>query len=180
MRSSLGTRELRPFATNVTATVKWYNPAKGFGFVTPSDGSPDAFLHVSVIDAAGIDGLSEGVTITCDLAQGQKGPQVSVIHNVDTSTALTTANSRRSGPGGGGFSRRPSLGPADTVEGTVKFFNMEKGFGFITPDQGGKDVFIHKRALARAGLYDLQPEQRVRLTVSQGMKGPEAESIELI
>ncbi len=179
MRSSLGPRDSRPFATSVTATVKWYNPTKGFGFVTPSDGSPDAFLHVSVVGAAGHDSLPEGATIICDLAQGQKGPQVSAIHSVDTSTA---APSGRRPPMGGGF-RRPG-GPSpmggETIEGRVKFFNIEKGFGFVTPDQGGKDVFIHKRALARAGLYDLQPEQRVRLVVSEGMKGPEAQSIELL
>ncbi len=191
MRSSSGPRDSRPFASSVTATVKWYNPTKGFGFVTPSDGSPDAFLHVSVVGAAGMESLPEGATIVCDLTQGQKGPQVATIHSVDSSTAVPAGRRPMGGGGmgggmggggmGGGF-RRPS-GPAmggETVEGRVKFFNSEKGFGFVTPDNGGKDVFVHKRALARAGLYDLQPEQRVRLTVSQGMKGPEAQSIELL
>ncbi|MEA1676845.1 cold-shock protein [Nitrospirillum sp. BR 11163] len=67
----------------VNATVKWYNPTKGFGFVTLSDGSPDAFLHASVVQAFGHDSLADGTTINCDLSQGQKGPQVAAIHSVD-------------------------------------------------------------------------------------------------
>src|SRR3546814_8781933 len=73
-----------PSRTNVTAVVKWYNPAKGFGFVQPSDGSPDAFLHASVVEQSGHRAILEGSTIVCDLSEGQKGPQVTEIHNVDT------------------------------------------------------------------------------------------------
>jgi cold shock CspA family protein len=53
-------RTPRPFATNIRATVKWYNPTKGFGFVSPDDGSPDVFLHVSVVEQAGLQSLDEG------------------------------------------------------------------------------------------------------------------------
>ncbi|MCH8036014.1 MAG: cold shock domain-containing protein, partial [Proteobacteria bacterium] len=59
----------------ITAVVKWFNPAKGFGFVEPSDGSPDAFMHVSVVERAGLGTLPQGATIICDLCAGQKGPQ---------------------------------------------------------------------------------------------------------
>ncbi len=82
--------------SNVTATVKWFNPTKGFGFVSPEDGSPDAFLHVSAVQAAGYDALDEGTTISCDLARGPKGPQVASIHSVDASTAQSSP----SGPSG--------------------------------------------------------------------------------
>src|SRR3954451_24946313 len=68
-------RTPRPFATRVRATVKWYNPSKGFGFVTPDDGSRDVFLHVSAVEQAGWQSLDEGSIIVCDLADGRKGPR---------------------------------------------------------------------------------------------------------
>ena len=63
------------------------------------------------------------------------------------------------------------------AQGTVKWFNPDKGFGFITPQNGGKDVFIHATVLERAGLGPLQEGQSVRMGVVQGAKGPEAGTI---
>ena len=64
--------------------------------------------------------------------------------------------------------------------GTVKFFNASKGYGFITPDDGGKDVFVHVTALRRAGIDDLQPGQNVRMQVAQARRGREAAAIQLL
>src|SRR3954466_9384894 len=80
-------RTPRPFATRVRATVKWYNSTKGFGFVTPDDGSPDVFLHVSVVEQAGFQSLDEGAIIVCDLADGTKGAQVTTIHSMEAGSA---------------------------------------------------------------------------------------------
>jgi cold shock protein len=63
--------------------------------------------------------------------------------------------------------------------GTVKFFNTSKGFGFIAPDGGGKDVFVHASALQRAGLASLDEGQRVVVDIAEGRKGPEAAAIRL-
>lgn len=183
-----------PSRTNVTAIVKWYNPAKGFGFVQPSDGSPDAFLHATVVEQSGHRDILEGATIVCDLSDGHKGPQVTEIHNVDSSTASPSQGfgghggfaSGGYGSSGGGFGGgydagpRGARGPAGApVEGTVKFYNAAKGFGFITPDGGGKDVFVSSRTLERAGLMGLETSQRVRVTTRMGQKGPMADSVEL-
>ena len=65
-------------------------------------------------------------------------------------------------------------------KGTVKFFNAAKGFGFITPDGGGKDVFVHATTLERGGLSGLTEGQRVRMQIGQGQKGLEARSIKLL
>ena len=182
-------RTPRPFATHVRATVKWYNPSKGFGFVSPGDGSADAFLHVSVVEQAGLQSLNDGVIIVCDLADGPKGPQVLTIHSMEAGSAPAQRGSR---PTSGsryprqsvsdyddyGYESKPSSGV--TVEGTVKWFNPDKGFGFIVPDQGGKDIFVHIRAVERAGLSTLQENQRVRFTEKAGQKGPEADGIAVI
>ena len=60
----------------VVATVKWFKPAKGFGFLTPVDGSPDVFCHISAVSRAGFDALPEGATVTCEVVEGQRGPMV--------------------------------------------------------------------------------------------------------
>ena len=69
--------------------------------------------------------------------------------------------------------------PAVEMIGTVKWYNPDKGFGFITPESGGKDVFIHATVLERAGLGPLAEGQSVRMGVVQGAKGPEAGTISL-
>jgi cold shock protein len=61
--------------------------------------------------------------------------------------------------------------------GTVKWFNAEKGFGFITPDDGGADVFAHFSAIAATGYRTLDENQRVEFEIAQGQKGPQAENI---
>jgi len=180
--------------TGARATVKWFNPTKGFGFVTPDDGSPDAFLHISAVQAAGHDALPEGATIVCDLSHGPKGPQVATITSVDTSTAAAGGRPQRAAPrGDSGFGSRGAsgggrgwgahdddAGDGATVDGTVKWFNADKGFGFVAPQGGGKDVFVHRSALERSGLHGLADGEPVRLTVRQGQKGPEAVRVEVL
>jgi CspA family cold shock protein len=65
----------------------------------------------------------------------------------------------------------------DMAVGTVKWFNAEKGFGFITPDDGGADVFAHFSAIATSGYRTLDENQRVEFEIAQGQKGPQAENI---
>jgi len=68
---------------------------------------------------------------------------------------------------------------ADLVNGTVKWFNSEKGFGFIQPDDGGKDLFVHYRQINNSGYgrVSLEENQKVTFEVAQGEKGPQAENV---
>jgi CspA family cold shock protein len=167
-----------PSGPPVGATVKWYNPDKGFGFVALADGSGDAFLHVSVVERSGHGSVPPGATLEVRAGPGPKGAQVTEILSVDIGTA-GQEQPRRPRP------ERPAYQPSadrPTVEevGTVKWYNINKGFGFITPDQGGKDIFVHVTALERSGIMGLAENQRVAIDVADGQKGPEAVGLRLI
>ncbi|NBS20154.1 MAG: cold-shock protein [Flavobacteriia bacterium] len=175
----MNTRSLRPsnpLQAGVTATVKWFNTSKGFGFVAPQDGSSDAFLHISVLQRAGLSALDQGAEIVCDLEQGPKGPQVCQVISVDTTNAVPPGSQ----PPMDHDMPYESEGVEETIEGVVKFFSPEKGFGFVAPDSGGKDVFVGIGSLNRSGLQALESGQRVRLNTRMGKKGPMAEGVELL
>ncbi|HYZ42384.1 MAG TPA: cold shock domain-containing protein [Stellaceae bacterium] len=165
-------REDLPPGRRVEAKVKWFNASKGFGFVTLSDGSQDAFLPMTVLRRAGYEEAREGASVICEISAGAKGPLVTMILNIDNSTAVAPQS-------GSGADRRGAR-PAQTLEGAVKWFEPEKGYGFISPDGGGKDVFIHITALRRSGVTALGPGQRVRVEVVDGKKGLEADRIILL
>ena len=142
------------------------------------------FLHVNTLQATGYQTVSPGATLRVRIGQGQKGRQVDQVVSVDESTA-TPGPARRPFPQraqrsfDGPPRRQVDLSTAVEMTGTVKWYNPDKGFGFITPQSGGKDVFIHATVLERAGLGPLQEGQTVRMGVVQGAKGPEAGSISL-
>jgi CspA family cold shock protein len=187
------------FGPEHDATVKWFNPEKGFGFVALSDGSGDAFLHANTLNQSGHSAVSPGATLRVRIGQGQKGRQVSEVLSVDESTATPSAPRSAPRPGGFGGDRPPSgpggaggfggdrggprrgapTGPAVEMQGTVKWYNATKGFGFVAPSEGGKDVFVHASALQRAGVMQLAEGQTIWMDVVQGAKGPEAASIRI-
>jgi CspA family cold shock protein len=175
----------------VDATVKWFKGDKGFGFVELADGSGDAFLHIGAIQAAGHESVGPGAKLKVQVGQGQKGPQVLRVLEVDESTVVEQqprfgGGGFGGGGGGGGFGSAPrpprrTVDPSTAVElgGTVKWFNGEKGFGFIAGEDGGKDVFVHISVLERAGLRALNEGERVSMRVVETPKGREAISIDL-
>jgi CspA family cold shock protein len=138
----------------VRVRVKWFNVEKGFGFVTPLDGRAEAFLHASVLSRGGVPQLSEGAELLCEVADGPKGPQVTRVVELLAAAALL-----------------PDTEP--DMPGTVKWYQADKGFGFVTVEDGGRDIFLHKSALKRSNLDTVQPGQRVRMSVLETAKGRE-------
>lgn len=153
----------------IEAIVKWFSLSKGFGFVAPADQSPDAFLHVSVLTRAGLGQIAEGTKLLVEVGAGPKGRQVLTILSVLGQGDVPSSSAHQE-----------SAGPTEDKTGTVKWFKTDKGFGFVAPDDDGKDVFVHKSVVARIGLMGLEAGQRVKMRVHTASKGREAVSIELI
>src|SRR5262249_60203654 len=84
---------------------------------------------------------------------------------------------RTGSPPSSGQARKGTKGGNDMSTGTVKWFNSEKGFGFITQDDGGPDVFVHFSAIAGEGYRNLDENQKVEFDVTQGQKGPQASNV---
>ena len=122
--------------------------------------------------------VQPGETLELRVAPGQKGPQVTEVVSVDTSTATPMPRRSAFPPPGGGIGRAP-LEASVQEAGTVKWFNAQKGFGFITRESGGKDAFVHVSALERSGLSSLAEGQRVVMDIADGRKGPEAVKVRL-
>jgi len=160
----------------VHGKVKWFNPAKRFGFVELSDGSGDAFLHASVLSRFGISTVQPGETLELRVGLGERGSVVTEVIGVDSSTAVANKPPRTSlaSP----YDREVSEVSVHET-GTVKWYNAGKGFGFIVRDGGGKDIFVHASALQRSGITSLSEGQRVVVGLVEGRKGPEAGSIRL-
>jgi CspA family cold shock protein len=158
--------------------VKWFSPEKGFGFLELSDGSGDAFLHGSLLTQNGIAAVQPGETLEVRVGPGHKGPHVTEVLSADSSTASPVAPRRSSVP-----SATYHNPPSDTAveeTGRVKWFNTEKGYGFITRGSGAEDLFVHISAVERSGLTGLSEGDRVIVDIVEGRKGPEAARVRLV
>lgn len=150
---------------DIKATVKFFDEAKGFGFVSPSDGSPDAFVHISVVQNAGYQEFAENMVIVCDLVDGDRGQQVAAIRSPDEVEASASA-----------------ILDNVEVDGIVTQFVLEHKYGFVTPDDGGEPIFIHTNMLERSEveMADFGVDTHVKCVVRAGLKGPIADSLEIL
>ena len=165
-------------------TVKFFNAQKGFGFVVREDGGEDVFVHISAVEAAGLTGLADGQPMEFTLSE--RNGRVSAIDLKIEGEPLPVENGApreprepRESRDGGDMERRPSREriPSTTgerVDGTVKFFNGAKGFGFIQRDDGAPDAFVHISAVERAGFANLNEGQRVSFELEEDRRGKQA------
>ncbi|WP_322746819.1 cold-shock protein [Cellulomonas sp. S1-8] len=137
-------------------TVTWYEPGKGYGFITPDGGAAEIFVHSSAIVGGGV--IAEGQRVAFLVGDGEKGPQAEHLLPLGPQAALAVT--------------------ADGADGTVTFYDADKGFGFATPDSGGEDVFVHAKELS--GVTGVSEGDRVTFDVAESDRGPQARNVRLV
>lgn len=153
----------------VKARLKWFNAAKGFGFVIPEDNPVDAFLHITQLQKMGIYGLGEGAELLCVVEYGQKGASVLEVVQI---ISLGKCQDDE-------VSYDPGNAALHAVKGMVKLYHQDKGYGFILPNDGMKDIFVHKSCLEKCGIEELESGMPVRVVYKIAEKGREAVEITL-
>lgn len=161
-------------------TVKWYDPEKGFGFVARDDGGSDLFLHHTVV---GPESVAEGDRISFTVGYGLKGERAEAIQIIERGGSPPRARRPREHgddwDNGRAPSRRSYVDPATLprLEGVVRRFDPERGFGFIHSADSPEDVFFHGSVVVGG---DVNQGDTVELRLGQGPRGPRAEEVRLI
>lgn len=163
-------------------TVKFFNPAKGFGFVARDDGGEDVFVHISAVEQAGLQGLASGQPLGFTLVE-RNGKVSAIDLKIEGEPMPIEDSAPRADRGDrpGGFGGAPGGAPGgargkrqltgERTSGTVKFFNTTKGFGFIARDDGQADAFVHISAVQRAGMTGLEEGDRVAFDIEVDDRG---------
>ena len=156
--------------------VKFFNPQKGFGFIVRDDGGEDVFVHISAVEQAGLTDLADGQPL--DFTLVDRGGRISAtnlkidgepMEVVRSSAPREGAPPRRRRRRFGGGPQRQLTG--EKAQGTVKFFNAMKGFGFISRDDGQPDAFVHISAVERAGLPTINEGDRFEFDIEVDRRG---------
>src|SRR6187551_3077262 len=155
--------------------VKFFNPQKGFGFIVRDDGGEDVFVHISAVEQAGLTDLADGQPL--DFTLVDRGGRISATNlkiegepmEIVRSAAPREGGREGAGGGFGGGPQRQLTG--EKAQGTVKFFNAMKGFGFISRDDGQPDAFVHISAVERAGLPTINEGDRFEFDIEVDRRG---------
>jgi len=150
----------------VAGVIKWFDVAKGFGFVVPDEpGLPDVLLHVTCLRRDGFQTAYEGSRVVCEVVKRQRGLQAMRVLSMDESTAVHPSQL----PPSRTHVQVTASSGLEQVE--VKWFNRIRGFGFLTRGDCTEDIFVHMETLRRFGITELRPGQHVLVRYGDGPKG---------
>ena len=168
-----------------SGTVKFFNAAKGFGFIAPDEGGTDVFVHISAVERSGLRELSEGDRVSFEVEEDRRSGKLAAIDLRVTGSGPSSSRQPAERPRGeyqrsGAVSRGPASRQMEgSGRGVVKWFNATKGFGFIQPETGGEDVFVHISAVERAGLRELREGQTVSFDIERDSRSGKASAANL-
>jgi cold shock protein len=149
----------------MSGVIKWFDVAKGYGFIVPDNGRADVLLHVTCLRRDGFQTAYEGARVVCEVLERPKGLQVFRIVSMDESTAIHPAQMPPP-------RTHVTVTPTSGLErAQVKWFNRLRGFGFLTRGEGTADIFVHMETLRRFGITELRPGQYVLVRFGPGPKG---------
>ena len=149
----------------LSGVIKWFDVAKGYGFIVPDNGMADVLLHVTCLRRDGFQTAYEGARVVAEVIERPKGIQAFRILSMDESTAIKEAQLP---PARTHVTVTPTSGLERAI---VKWFNRLRGFGFLTRGEGTPDIFIHMETLRRYGITELRPGQTVLVRFGPGPKG---------
>lgn len=149
----------------VRGSVKWFDPAKGFGFILSDSGGPDILLHVNALRNFGQSSVCDGAGVVVSVQQTLRGLQAVEVYEVIPPAGEPGAMDEQVVEIDAETAALP-LEPA-----RVKWFDKVKGFGFANVFSRPEDVFIHMEVLRRSGFADLQPGEAVSLRITDGERG---------
>jgi len=159
---------------SLSGSIKWFDVAKGFGFVVPDGGGPDILLHVTCLQRDGFRVAYEGTRLVFEAIAGRRGWQVLRIVSMDLSTAVHPSQLP---PPRTHIAVTPT---SPLVKVKVKWFNRLRGFGFANEGEGSPDIFLHMEVLRRYGLAEVRPDQQLLVRYGPGAKGLMASEIRLV
>lgn len=165
-----------PAVLEITGTVKWFDPAKGYGFLVPDGGGGDILLHHSCLQLLGLEIAYQGATVHCEVAQFPKGLQAVRVISIDNATAVSDAFSRANRPDADSDA---VVSVGEFQNATVKWFNRVRGYGFVTMGIGKADIFLHMETLRRCGIETVEPGQTIKVRIGLGPKGQMVSEIKI-